>query len=226
MNRVSLIIEIDTGSSPYDKQIANELGLSNTQYANNKKRNKIPYEEIALFCDRHGITINWILFAHSSMNLIEREEDVYKIRLIDKINASCGGGNFDDENATFEYIYIDKSFVNKQGIYNSNSLEAINVVGDSMSPTIEDNSIIVLDRSKSTLQKSAIYVVRTIQGLFVKRLILNSKGNIDLLSDNPEYPIISMLPEEITIMGEVIGILNQDIQFTKVKSFSFKKEVA
>jgi len=233
MERIALIIETDTGSHPYDKQIAKELGLSNTQYANNKIRNKIPFPEIALFCDSRGITINWVLFAQSSMNLIEREEDVYKIRLIDKINASCGGGNFDDEDATVEYIYIDKFFANKLGIHNSNNLEAINVVGDSMSPTIEDNSIVLLDRSKNTLQKPAIYVVRTIQGLFAKRLVLNSNGYIDLLSDNTEYPLMSMLPEEITIMGEVIGILSQQVQnylkrentsYTKIKSSSLQKE--
>ena len=51
MERVSIIMETELGVVPYDKNIANELGLSPTQFANNKKRNKIPYFEIARFCD-------------------------------------------------------------------------------------------------------------------------------------------------------------------------------
>jgi len=50
MERVAMIMETELGIAPYDKNIATELGMSPTQYANNKKRNKIPYFEITKFC--------------------------------------------------------------------------------------------------------------------------------------------------------------------------------
>ena len=87
MSRVSMIMEIEEGSVPFDKQIAKELGQSSTQYANNKKRNKIPYEDIAIFCNKYEITINWVLLGKSSISLIQKEEELYKIGFLEKVNT-------------------------------------------------------------------------------------------------------------------------------------------
>jgi len=209
MERVSMIMETELGIAPYDKNIANELGMSPTQYANNKKRNKIPYFEITKFCHMHEITINWILLGESSMKLIQREEELYKIRLIEKINASCGGGGFCDEEAEAKYIYIDKNSAAKLGIMNSKNIEAIHAVGDSMSPTIKEDSTVLVDRTKSTLTSSGVYVVNTVNGLFIKRLALNPNGGVDLISDNKIYENITMPIDDVAIVGKVVGSLEK-----------------
>lgn len=209
MERVSMIMETELGIAPYDKNIANELGMSPTQYANNKKRNKIPYLEITRFCHKHEITINWILLGESSMKLIQREEELYKIRLIERINASCGGGGFCDEDAEARYIYIDKTSAAKLGIFDSKDIEAIHAVGDSMSPTIKEDSTILVDRAKNILNSSGVYVVNTVSGLFIKRLALNPNGGVDLISDNKIYDTITMPVDEVAIIGKVVGSLER-----------------
>ena len=209
MDRISHILETDMKMEPYDKQIANALGLSSTQFANNKTRGKIPYPQIEEFCDKHEITMNWVLRGKSSMRLIDTEENKYKIRLIDKINASAGGGSYDDENIEYKYIYIDKTYAEKLGIQNTENFDAINVVGDSMEPTVRGDSIVLIDKTKNTLEGSGIYVVNTISGLFVKRLSLNPNGNIELISDNKNYPVMSMIASEVTIIGKVVGSLDK-----------------
>jgi phage repressor protein C with HTH and peptisase S24 domain len=209
MERVSIIMESELGIAPYDKNIASELSMSPTQYANNKRRNKIPYFEITNFCHKHGITINWILLGESSMKLIQREEEIYKIRLIEKINASCGGGGFCDEEAEAKYIYIDKNSASKLGIVNSENIEAINAVGDSMIPTIKEESTVLVDRTKNMLNSSGVYVVNTVSGLFIKRLALNPNGGVDLISDNKNYDTITMPIDEVTIVGKVVGSLEK-----------------
>lgn len=209
MERVSMIMETELGIAPYDKNIANELGMSPTQYANNKKRNKIPYLEITRFCHKHEITINWILLGESSMKLIQREEELYKIRLIERINASCGGGGFCDEDAEARYIYIDKTSAAKLGIFNSKDIEAIHAIGDSMSPTIKEDSTILVDRAKNILNSSGVYVVNTVSGLFIKRLALNPNGGVDLISDNKIYDTITMPVDEVAIIGKVVGSLER-----------------
>lgn len=202
-------METELGIAPYDKNIANELGLSPTQYANNKKRNKIPYCEITKFCHKHEITINWILLGERSMKLIQREEEIYKIRVIDKINASCGGGGFCDEEIETKYIYLDKNSANKLGITNCENVEAIRAVGDSMVPTIKEDSTVLIDRTKNMLTSSGVYVVNTVSGLFVKRMALNPNGGVDLISDNKNYETITMPIDEVTIIGKVIGSLEK-----------------
>ena len=209
MERVAIIMERELGIAPYDKNIASELGMSPTQYANNKKRNKIPYLEITKFCHKHEITINWILLGESSMKLIQREEEIYKIRLIEKINASCGGGGFCDEETESKYIYIDKNSASKLGIANSENIEAIRAVGDSMIPTIKEDSTVLIDRTKNTLTTSGVYVVNTVSGLFIKRLALNPNGGVDLISDNKIYDTITMMIDEVTIVGKVVGSLEK-----------------
>ncbi len=210
MDRVAHIMEKELGVPPYDKNIATELGMSPTQYANNKKRNKIPYLEITKFCHQHEITINWILLGKSSMKLIEREEEVYRIRRIQEINGSCGGGGFCEEELEPEYICIDKKSANKLGIMNSENVEAINAVGDSMFPTIKEDSTVLVDRTKNELNSTGIYVVNTVNsGLFIKRLALNPTGGVDLISDNKAYDTVTVPTDEITIIGKVIGSLEK-----------------
>lgn len=209
MDRVAMIMETELGVVPYDKNIAKELGMSPTQYANNKKRNKIPYLEITRFCHKHEITINWVLLGESGMKLIEREEEIYKIRLIDRINASCGGGGYCDEEAEEKYIYIDKKSANRLGIIRSEDVEAIRAVGDSMMPTIKEDSTVLVDRTKNILNSSGVYVVNTVNGLFIKRVSLNPNGGVDLISDNKNYETITMPAEEVTIVGKVIGSLEK-----------------
>lgn len=207
--RIATIIEINKGSKPYDKEIAYELGLTPTQYANNKKRNKIPYEGIVHLCDRYAITINWVILGRSSMQLIQREETVYKIRFIENVNASCGGGGYCDEQLTQAEIYIDKEDANKIGIFKPENFDAISVVGDSMAPTIEDRSTVLVDTTtKSLTGGSGIYVLNTSSGVFVKRVHKTPNGNIELLSDNKNYPSIGIDIEEITIVGRVVAALD------------------
>jgi len=89
IQRLAIVIEGVSGKPPYEKQIAYELGLSASQFSNNKKRNKIPFEEITFFCEKNGITINWMLLGKSGKDLIEKEEEFHKIRIIEKINKSA-----------------------------------------------------------------------------------------------------------------------------------------
>jgi SOS-response transcriptional repressor LexA len=181
MQRVATIIELENKSVPFDKEIAYALGLTPTQYANAKKRNSIPYKEIVLFCDKHAVTINWVLLGSSSMKLIENEENIYKIRLVEKINASCGGGGYCDEELESKYIYLDRETAHQIGLFYPENYDAITVIGDSMIPTIQDNSIVLVDRTKQTLNGSGVYIVNTTTGLFVKRLHKSPNGEIELI---------------------------------------------
>jgi hypothetical protein len=44
-----------------DRDIAQALELDPQYFAVIKRRNKIPYESIAYFCQKHCISMNWVL---------------------------------------------------------------------------------------------------------------------------------------------------------------------
>ena len=68
----------------------------------------------------------------------------------------------------------------------SESLLCIEVVGDSMQPTIHDGDILLLDRSQIEPLSGQIFILHTPDGLIVKRLRRTGRKWM-LISDNPAY---------------------------------------
>ena len=52
-----------------DRDIADALNLNPQYFAVIKRRNKIPYEQIAIFCHYKKINMNWILLAQKPQYL-------------------------------------------------------------------------------------------------------------------------------------------------------------
>lgn len=208
IDKVSLIIEKKLGMKPKDNVIAKYLDISPTNFANLKNRNSIPYKEIIYFSAKYKVSTNWIFFGQQCCSLVEEEEKYYSLKVIDKINASCGGGSFEDSNIEYSYVKLHKQTLEKLGYGSANALEAIRVVGDSMLPTLKDKDLILIDRSKNKYNTSGLFLVNTIDdGLFVKRLKTNG-DKIDLISDNKEYSNLTLCVDEVHILGKVLGVLN------------------
>lgn len=207
MDRVSLVIEKKLGMKPKDNVIAKYLDISPTNYANLKNRNSIPYKEIIYFSANNKVSTNWIFLNQQCSSLVEEEEKYYSLKVIDRINASCGGGAFEEDNIEFSYIKLNKETLEKLGYSNSNGLEAIKVVGDSMYPTLKDKELILIDRNKNKYNSNSIFLVNTTNGLFVKRLKIHG-DKIDLISDNKDYAILTLCVDEVTILGKVLCVLN------------------
>lgn len=205
MERVAIVLEKETGFAPYDKNIAIALNMTPTQYANNKKRNNIPFRHIAEFCAKNFITINWVLYGQSTQKLLENDEEIFRIKHLKSICASAGGGAYHENEAAYEYLYLDKKTAERMGLQNMEHIEAINIVGDSMHPTLKEGSVILLDRNQTSPVRSGIYVVNTLSGLFVKRIALNPNGGVDLISDNANYPVVTVAKDEASIVGKVVG---------------------
>ncbi len=52
-----------------DRDVAAALELDPQYFAVIKRRNKIPYEAIARFCQKHHISMNWVLLAQQPRDL-------------------------------------------------------------------------------------------------------------------------------------------------------------
>jgi phage repressor protein C with HTH and peptisase S24 domain len=199
IEKIKDILSLEIGDRKVlNKDVAIALGITPENLSVLKKRNKIPYEELAYFCAKRKISLNWLLFDQQIENIAKETEKFSKIRYFKDINASAGGGaiNFDEN---YEILYIDKKIINK-------NLDAINVIGDSMEPTIKDGSILFIDRNDKTIQNGGIFVVSTPAGVFVKRVNLRNVGKIELISDNKLYP--NEIVEVAKIIGKVVHIMN------------------
>ena len=74
-----------------------------------------------------------------------------------------------------------------------------------MEPTLPDGSIVFIDRRQTDPTKDGIFVAATGNGLFVKRIRRRADGMVELISDNPLYSPEVLPPEQVEIVGRVVG---------------------
>ena len=151
LEKIKDILSKEKNKKIFDKDVANELGLTQANLATLKSRDRIPYQQILDFCARKKISINWLLYNQAPESLIETTNS-YWIRYYPNINLSAGGGaNFLNEE--FNLIEIPQNIL---GNVNKNELkyiEAINIFGDSMEPVLFDGNVAIIDRRKTDIKK-------------------------------------------------------------------------
>ncbi|PHS40080.1 MAG: phage repressor protein [Sulfurovum sp.] len=199
-----VLSESRIGKKVFDKDVATALNIPQATFATMKKRNSIPYEEILEFCALKKISVNWLFFDQAVDMLKAETEKFFQVRYFSDIRASAGGGAevFDE---SFETITLDEKIMHNMVGLGSTELEAIHVTGESMEPTLQDGSIVFIDRTLTNINKSGIFIAQTLNGLYIKRIQQRVDGMIELISDNSVYPPQAIHPDEITIVGKVVG---------------------
>lgn len=213
IEKIKDIISAESESKKiYDKDVARALGVSKESLSHFKKRGTLPMEQIAYFCAKRKISINWILFNQAPKSLEEETEKYARIQYFSKVNASAGGGGLNEEEE-YELLILDKALLNR--LYRSKSanaqnIAALNVLGDSMEPTLHDKEVVLFDRADRVVGKGGIFIVATTAGLFVKRVARRVDGSLELISDNKNYNSELICEDEllgVTILGRVVGKL-------------------
>jgi len=199
-----IISEGEEGVKVFDKDVASALAIPQATFATMKKRNSIPYKEIMEFCAMKKLSINWLFFDQAIDMLVSETDKYFQVRYFSDVRASAGGGAFNFD-VDYKLLSIDSTIM-KNIVSNGNKeIEAITVDGESMEPTLQDGSIVFLDREQTNISKDGIYVASTNAGLFIKRIRQRADGRIELISDNKNYSPEQILAEEIKIIGRVIG---------------------
>lgn len=187
-----------------DKDVAQALDIEYNRFRQQKHRDiYIPYFNIMQFLAKRKISINYFFFNQLPETLVDSTSQ-YIILKYNKINASAGAGTF-NYHFNLENIIIDKNIIEYLNI-NYKYTQIYQSFGDSMYPTIFENSLLFVDTSNITLNQKDIFIIETIDGLFIKKIkLIDSK--FFLSSINQEYQ--DMEVQEFKIIGKVAGILSK-----------------
>lgn len=125
------------------------------------------------------------------------------------VAASAGNGaNVDDYEAIAYSLAFPPDYLRRITKARPDCLAIISVKGDSMEPTLKDDDVVMLDRSKTSLSYDGLFVLRFGEALHVKRVTRAAKpGFVTIISDNRgAYPMQEWPEEQVAVIGKVIWV--------------------
>ena len=132
------------------------------------------------------------------------EKDDIELDYYPDVFGSCGTGTFVPSEAK-EKMPIPVKLIKSFSM--SKHYSVINAFGDSMFPYIHDKDKLIVEHwNGEQIKDNRVYVFRYGEKLFCKRLVDNLNYFV-VKSENPLYKPIEVSPEDIQIIGQIVGLL-------------------
>ncbi|WP_232522540.1 S24 family peptidase [Chitinibacter sp. GC72] len=120
--------------------------------------------------------------------------------------GACGNGHYNDHVEVVGGLTFKRSWLDRLGI-NEHQACVIYATGDSMSPTIHDGDVVLIDQAPHPARTGEVYAIMMDDEVIIKRLS-KEFGLLLLRSDNANkaaYPDITVPPQhELQIIGRVV----------------------
>ncbi len=121
-----------------------------------------------------------------------------------ELAAAAGGGAVVDDERIAGHLKFRREWLDRHGLA-ADECRVVRVLGRSMEPTLIDGCSVLVDRASRRRRTDRIYVVRTDDGLVVKRAGWDGASGWRLVSDNPDkqtWPTLRW-PDGAPALGEV-----------------------
>jgi phage repressor protein C with HTH and peptisase S24 domain len=183
--------------SPLNKKdIQRNIGVSYTSVQNWFKYGEISKENIKKLSDLFKCDYIWLLTGHEG---VKENIPAYEIKswhektdldnddiLINVYNVSLSAGNGDsipEFIETKKKLSYSMDWIDKKG-FKPNDLKAMPVRGDSMSNTLNDGDLVLIDTSQKQIIDGSIYALIIANEAKIKRLKKTFNGGLVIISDN------------------------------------------
>ncbi|MCE3037479.1 helix-turn-helix domain-containing protein [Helicobacter sp. faydin-H20] len=205
-----------------DKEVAQELNISDGALSQYKIRNSVPYKTIIDFANKKGISLNYILTGNSeSIN-----SNCVQLRYFSNVYASAGFGAINGIE-DYKNIYIDSALAVE--LFNlpkiCNNIDIIKIYGDSMEPFVHSGELVVVERNKNDLNniKNGEIVIINIGGeIYCKKILKNPIAQEIILSSiSPHYPEFKIKQEDFN-KTNIIGVVCKVVTIRDFESIFIK----
>lgn len=193
-----------------EAELARILKINQSSIAAARKRQQLPPGWVETIAEEFRVSANWLFFSQGNMRLDEAGNNTSSasplvascaqcdvdIIMVPMANArlSAGSGSLEIDDTSERKYAFRSDFLFRKG--NPDNMILMRVLGDSMSPEIENNDVVLLDQSKKGIVVGTLYAVGFEDAIYLKR-IDKLPGKIVLKSTNTAYP-----PVEIDINGD------------------------
>lgn len=105
-----------------------------------------------------------------------------------------------------EYLSFQPEWLGRTLNLDARNLALVEVIGDSMSPTIDEGDLVLVDLRETRFRHDGVYVMRTGGDLAVNRLQRQPDGSLLIRSDNAAYESASVKSDEVSLLGRVVWL--------------------
>lgn len=189
--------------------IANALGMSR-QYAHQLRNRELSSSHLHKLETYFNVDLTGdkLIGEQSSLNDCVTLQHVH-------INPSCGKGTSVYYEADITPVKLGTQLIKDiLNVSKPENLKIFKACGDSMSPTIEDGDILLVDIGRSDFNNGGVFLLTINNEWFIKRLRLKITGELEIISENTqkygEPEILRPNDEiEVVIKGRVIKNLSR-----------------
>jgi hypothetical protein len=171
-----------------DVELADALGASRSTPGVWKIRDRIPFAECMLIAEKHGVSLDWLVFGRDAPL-----RDVSPVNTDGSDLAEASGyveiQAFDmptmlQADSPQLWAKIPAVWVDREGAEMVEPV-AVRHVGDNMEPTISDGDVLIVDRRPRDVD--GVFVMRLGDSIRIKRVQRMQGGALHLLNDNSNY---------------------------------------
>lgn len=211
---------------PSRDEFAQQLGVSPKTLANYERGDTQPdATALAAYRTSAHANLEWLLTGEGNMVLLTPEEHgavgqdkafiaqaeqrhMIALPVFGGIQASAGPGTVHASEEVTSAIAFDPQYLRDLGA-KPNRCSVITAQGESMTPTIPDGALLVVDHSQISVEHGCIYVFNVADRLVVKRARWSMDQTLTLISDNPspDYPDEQFNDEgayQLNVVGRVV----------------------
>ncbi len=195
--------------------LAEALGINRSAVTQAKNRDAVPQKWVLRLARRYAVSADWLEFGtgeiHKKSPAVSKQIPTTpfgEIVEVPKVAAtvSAGGGSYENTAFPIATHPFPRQWLSKMG--NPNSMVFMDVVGNSMEPSINDGDMVLIDQSGTAISPHSVYAVGYEETLYIKR-VEQRQHTVILHSDNPDYSDIEIHGDELNsfrVVGKVIWL--------------------
>lgn len=148
----------------------------------------------------------YVLGDESAKQFFQKAADFVMVPHHD-VAASAGGGAVIHDEQIVDHLAFKREWLTQTLGCAPDKVCVIQVRGDSMTPTINDADLLLLDMRTVSQRSEGVYVIQLQGSLLVKRLRFKINGAVDVISDNVRYGTETLTTKEagqLEVLGRVV----------------------